>query len=85
MNFEYQLGFKAKDKVTDLEGIIISRAEWLTGCNTYCLKPKAKDGKELEGQWVDEGRIEIIGPGITKDEVKAKKNGGPISTDSPRA
>lgn len=54
--FIFELGVKAKDKITGFEGIIIGRAEHITGCNTYGLKPKKdKDGKMQDAEWVDEG------------------------------
>lgn len=34
-------------------------------------------------EWFDEGMIKIIEEGITKKEVKAKENGGPLS-ENPR-
>ena len=77
--FIFELGVKAKDKVTGFEGIIIGRADHITGCNTYGVKPKVdKDGKVQEAEWFDEGTITIIGKGITEKEVKAKENGGQL-------
>ena len=60
-----QLGQKAKDKVTGFEGIIIGRCQYLTGCDQYGLVPPARDGKIESAQWFDEGRIEIVGAGVT--------------------
>lgn len=78
-----ELGQKARDKVTGLEGILIGRCQYLTGCDQYGLVPPAKDGK-IEGvQWFDEGRVEVIGVGVTAAEVTAPRNGGP-SRDAPR-
>ena len=60
-----KLGVKAKDKITGYEGIVIAKAKWLTGCDQYVLKGKAKKGELPEdGQWFDEGMLEIIGEGI---------------------
>lgn len=79
-----QLGQKGKDKVSGFEGIIIGKAEYLTGCNQYALTPQIdKDGKRQDTEWFDEGRIEITGTGILAEEVKAEKNGGP-NRDAPR-
>ena len=78
--FIFKLGVKAKDKITGFESIIIGRADHITGCNTYGLKPKIdKDGKVQDSEWFDEGTIEVIAKGITEKEVKAKENGGPLS------
>jgi len=77
-DFKYPLGAKAKDKVTGFEGIIIGRSEWLTGCNTYVLKPKAKDGEVKSSEYFDEGVIKILKEDAVKpEEVQAEKKGGP--------
>ena len=77
------LGQKAKDKVTEFEGIIIGRIQYLTGCDQYGIVPPAKDGETKECQWFDEGRVEITGAGLTAADVSTKKNGG-VNRDCPR-
>lgn len=60
--FKYDLGWKAKDKVTGFIGIIVYRVEHITGCPVYGLEPGLdKDNKMQEKQSFDENRIEIIG------------------------
>ena len=82
--FIFKLGVKAKDIITGFEGIITGRADHITGCNTYGLKPRIdKDGKVQESEWFDEGTIEVIAKGITEKKVKAEENGGPLS-ENPR-
>ena len=54
-----QLGMKAKDKITGFEGTITGHARYITGCDQYLLMPQAKDGKQAEGGWYDEHRLEI--------------------------
>ncbi len=70
------LGQEAQDRVTGFVGIITGKAEYIYGCDQYCLVPKEKDGK-FEAHWFDEGRIEIIGRGILPEEIKGEKPGGP--------
>jgi hypothetical protein len=78
------LGKKAKDKITGFEGIIIGYCHYLFGCNTYGISPQIlKDGKKIETEWFDEGRIEIIGAGITVDEVKSKSGTGAEYHENP--
>lgn len=55
-----ELGKKAKDKISGLEGTIICRAQYLTGCDRYGVQAPAKDGKLEEIQWLDEDRFEVI-------------------------
>lgn len=78
-----ELGLEGKDKVTGFTGIITGRAQYLTGCDQYTLVPPAKDGKLEPGQWFDEGRIEIVGVGISAASVAGPKPGGP-QRDAPR-
>jgi len=75
MEFKHELGKKAKDKITLFEGIIVGRAEHLFGCATYGLAPQSYDKekqKRGETEWFDEGRLEIIGDGITREEVSTE-------------
>ena len=70
------LGKRAKDKITGLEGIIVARAVHLFGCATYALAPQVlADGKPVPSTWFDEGRIEIIGDGISLESVQVEKPG----------
>ena len=71
-----KLGKKAKDKITGFEGIATSKHIYLTGCTQYGLQPQIdKDGKIPEKEYFDEGRLIVIGDGITADEVTSKDNG----------
>lgn len=78
-----QLGLQARDKITGFEGILVGKVDYLFGCTQYGIAPPVKDGKLGDTNFFDEGRIEIIGPGITKEEVTAEKPGG-INRDCPR-
>ncbi len=73
-----ELGKKARDKITGVEGIITGRSSYIYGCDQYCIVPKSKDGMDIpEGNWYDEGRIELIEGGIEPKEVQSNVNGGP--------
>ena len=79
-NYIFELGEQAEDKITGFKGIIVGRADHITGCNTYGWKPKIdKDGKICDAEWFDEGVLKIIGKGINKKSVTAKDNGGDLS------
>jgi histidine ammonia-lyase len=72
------LGKQVKDKITGFSGIAIGRAEYLYGCIQYGIAPFIKaDGTVGDTCWFDQGRIEVIGEGITAQEVKAERPGGP--------
>lgn len=77
------LGKKAKDKVTGFEGIIIGKIEYLTGCDQYGLTPPAKDGKCEPCQWFDHRRVEILGEGVSIEEVAETKDPGGPASDAP--
>lgn len=77
------LGKLGKDRVTGFTGIITGRAEYLYGCMQYSLTPAADGNKILSNEWFDEGRIEIVGAGISPSDVKAEVPGGP-NRDAPR-
>ena len=54
------LGHKAKDKATGMEGVIISVSFDLNGCIQAVLQPGVdKDGKLADGRWFDLKRLEI--------------------------
>jgi len=74
-----ELGQEGKDKITGFKGILTGMARYITGCDQYCLTPKAEKGVVKDGHYFDEGRIEITGPGITAKSVTAEANGGPSS------
>jgi len=78
------LGVEAKDKVTGFQGIVTSRHTYITGCDQYTLSPpKKEDGSLCDNYQFDEGRIEIIGKGINKEEITSKKKGGPQAPSLP--
>jgi hypothetical protein len=76
LKMEKFLGKKAKDKITGFEGIITSKHLYLTGCTQYGIQPIIdKDGKFQEKEYFDEGRLEIIGGGFTKESISAEDPG----------
>ena len=77
------LGKKAKDKITGFEGIIIGKCKYLTGCDQYGLTPPAIDNKTESTQWFDIDRVEIVGPGVSKEEVASESNPGGPNRDHP--
>lgn len=66
--FKHELGIEAKEIVTGFTGIVTSRTEHITGCNTYGVQPKAVDGKVCDMQWFDENRLEKTGEGVTIEQ-----------------
>ena len=78
-----ELGKMGKDKITGFEGIITGYCQYIYGCGQYLLTPVIKEGNDKkESHWLDEGRIEEIGDGITAKEVQTDEPGG-IRCDAP--
>lgn len=75
-----ELGNKVKDIVTGFEGIVVARVEYLNGCIQYCVKPKAKDGKMEDGQYIDEKVLEVVDKGVS---VRMSRTGGPMPDTPP--
>lgn len=75
-----KLGIKAKDVVTEMEGIIVGRTSWLTGCDTYGLQPQGlnKDGQPYEAKWFDENRLLPLStePAVLVPAVQAETSVG---------
>lgn len=63
--FLIECGDRCKDRITGVQGIVVSRAQHLYGCNRYWLQPEEpKDGKAVEGQWFDERGLEVLQRGV---------------------
>lgn len=77
-DFKHELGWKVKDIITGFEGIVTGRAEHITGCNSYWVKPQklTAEGKPLEAEYFDEDRLEFVDEGINPKKVQGKKPGG---------
>lgn len=55
------LARKAKDKVTNKEGVVVSVSFDISGCvQAYLLPPVDKDGKQPDGMWFDTKRLDVL-------------------------
>lgn len=60
MAFLFHRGTWVKDKITGFAGCITARSDHITSCNNYLVQPEIdKDGKHIDGHWIDEHRLEI--------------------------
>jgi hypothetical protein len=83
--FAIPLGKEVKDKVSGFQGKIILVVENLHNCNQYFVEPPiGKDKKPQAGKWFDEGRLIVVGNGISPEEVSAPKRGSVFSRDLPK-
>jgi len=90
---QIRLGVEVKDKVTGLRGIITGYTKYINGCVQWLVKPPVdKDGKLVDGCWIDTVQLEVVGIGIAEPWVdqedvavsKSEGPGGPRS-DAPSA
>lgn len=57
-----ELGSTVRDKITGLEGVVMGRTEYLTGCAHVGIQRKLKESDSLipDWQWVDERRVSVV-------------------------
>lgn len=82
-----KLGQRGKDVITGFEGLVLGKAQYLTGCNQVLLMPQSlgPDGKRREGEWFDEQRVVAVGeeimvlsvvpPSITPAATRSSRRG----------
>lgn len=47
----FKLGIKGKDILSDFEGILEARIEYITGCDQYHIRAKALPSKKPADYW----------------------------------
>jgi len=74
--FKIKMGAKVKDVITGFVGVVTARTEWLSGCVRYLVSPQKldKEGKPVEGQWIDEQQLGLMTGGV---KLAARPAGGP--------
>ena len=59
--FLIELGSRVREIISGLEGIVVARSQYLTGCNGYGIQPGLdKDGKVPDATWFDENRLQVM-------------------------
>ncbi len=86
------LGYRAKDKVTGLEGVVSSVCFDLYGCVQAALTPPAKEGTVPSGHWFDVQRLEVSTVRVmtppdfnARAAIPAEYDSGPAEKAPPRA
>lgn len=78
-----QLGDTVRDTITDFQGIVVARIEYLTGCMQFGVAPKAgSDGKVPDTVYFDYTRLEVVAD-KKRVVIPARDTGGP-QRDAPR-
>lgn len=76
---EIKLGNKVKCIITNFQGIVTAKCEYINGCVQYLVKPKIeKDRKYPQGTWIDRAQLKVIPGGIS-----IKKTMGGSMDDTP--
>ncbi len=78
MRRKFKMRERVRCNVTGFEGVVTGYADYLTGCEQYCVKPTTldKDGKMQNGHWLDQDQL---------DKVKAApKRKAPTRTGGPQ-
>lgn len=66
------LGSEVRDRITGVQGVVVSRTQYLTGCARLGVQAKAmKDGRVPEVHYVDEPMLEVL-----KDATTTKTPSG---------
>ena len=69
---------QVEDKVSGFKGTVTGKCEYLNGCIQYLVKPRVgKDGKMIEGEWIDEQQLEIVITHRDFEYLDKAKMGGP--------
>lgn len=69
-----ELGMEVQCEISDFTGIAVSKIEYIGGCIQYGVKRKVgQDGKMPEVEYIDEGKLKIIGQGV---RIKKELTGG---------
>lgn len=76
VDFKFDLGSLIKDKITGFQGIITTRSQWISNCNTYGVKPRNldKDGAPMDVRWFDEPMVDLVEENVFKPVIR--KAGG---------
>ena len=76
------LGKKIKDKVSGMEGMVVSITHFLNGCVRVSIQPPVdQDNKMQDERWFDYQQVELVEP--KKVNVKPSRTGGPQTSKTP--
>ncbi len=76
------LGSVVRDDITGLKGISTGRCEYINGCVQFLVAPAVDEkGAYQEAHWVDDQRLELIGPSTVTQG--ATVTGGPQPNTPP--
>lgn len=79
IGFKYNNGDVLRDKVTGLQGVVMVRAEYATGCHHYGLSPRKvlDSGAVPDWQWLDQSRLELVESVSVRFDIPENSTSGP--------
>jgi hypothetical protein len=83
VEFQYPLGSRVRDRLTNLVGIVDCRMECLNGCLRYSVQPQLEDPTDTKipnSWWIDEAQLELVDLGLNHKPVNKNKTGGPMES-----
>ena len=77
-NFKFENGDLLKDRVTGLNGVVMVRAEYSTGCHHYGIQPRKiiDEAKEPDWIWLDQSRLELVEAGTVQFAISKETPSG---------
>lgn len=88
MAFKFSLGATVKCKISGIEGVVMSRTEYMYNCVRYAFQPGGeKDGKPFEWLHLDEDQVALVkeaDPSLGGAAASAIDHGGPMDTPAQR-
>jgi len=84
--YKFALGEKVRDKVTGLEGVVIGRANHISGCDTFGVQSSVlKDGVPADCKYFDEPRLVSLGmTDLATVDTRTHKTGADTTPTSTR-
>lgn len=77
--FKFENGDILRDRVTGLEGVVMVKASYSTGCHHYGIQQQEIiAGREPDWIWLDQSRLEMVKPAAVKFEIDPNRTSGPM-------
>lgn len=86
VKFKFSLGQELRDKVSGLQGVVMVRAEYSTGCHHYGIQPRKlkDDGTPHSWEWIDQSQLEPVASSPVEFNVEPETTSGPMPTGPQR-
>ena len=77
--YNLSMGDKARDTISEFEGIIIAITHWIYGCDRVTIQPQGldKDGKVRQPETFDALQVVKVQTAAVPSDTRATKTGGP--------